>query len=138
MAVIQINKNPSRRDLTIFGLLFLAFAGLVGWMFLWRAHAPVVARAVWIAGAAITAVFFAVPPLRKPIYLGWIYATYPIGFVLSHVLLALIYYGVFTPIGVVMRLLGNDPMARRFDRSAESYWIAHDPHKSVERYFHQS
>ena len=138
MAVIQINKNPSRRDLMIFGWLFLAFAGVVGLMFLWRAHAPEVARAVWIAGAAITAVFFAVPPLRKPIYLGWIYLTYPIGFVISHVILGLVYYVVFTPIGLVMRLFGHDPMTRRFDRSAKSYWIEHDPHKSVERYFHQS
>ena len=138
MAVIPINKNPSRRDLTIFGWLFLAFAGVVGLMFLWRAHAPGVARAVWIAGAVITAVFFAVPPLRKPIYLAWIYVTYPIGFVLSHVILAIVYYLVFTPIGLVMRLFGHDPMTRRFDRSAKSYWVEHDPHTSVERYFHQS
>ena len=138
MAVIAINKNPSRRDLMIFGLLFLAFAGVVGFMFLWRAHAPGVARGVWIAGAVITAIFFAVPPLRKPIYFGWIYATYPIGFVISHVVLAIVYYGVFAPIGLVRRLFGRDPMTRRFDPSAKSYWVEHDPHKSVERYFHQS
>lgn len=138
MGVIEINKNPSRRDLMIFGLLFLAFAAIVGALFEWRTHAPGAARAVWIAGGAITALFFLAPPLRKPIYLGWSYVTFPIGFVLSHVILGFVYYVVFTIGGLGMRLAGKDPMTRKFDKAAKSYWSPHDPGTSVERYFRQS
>ena len=138
MALIEINRNPSPKELRTFGLLFLLFAGLVGAGFIWRAHALGIARAIWIGGAVIVAIFFAIPPLRKPIYLGWIYATFPIGYVVSHVALAIVYYGVFTPIGLVMRLAGHDPMTRRFDRSATTYWVEHDPSKDPKRYFRQS
>ena len=138
MSVIEIKKDPSRRDLRVFGILLLVFTAIVGALFYWRSHAPGVARTVWIAGAALVAVYFAVPPLRRLIYLGWIYVTFPIGFVVSHVILGLVYYGVFTPIGLIMRLIGHDPMHRKFDRAAQSYWVEHDPHRSVERYFRQS
>lgn len=138
MGVIEVNKNPSRRDLMVFGLVLLVFAGIVGALFYWRSHAPGVARAVWIAGAALSAVYFAVPPLRRPIFLGWSYATLPIGFVLSHVILGIVFYVFFTGIGLVMRLVGYDPMQRKPDPAAKSYWSPHDPHTSVERYFRQS
>ena len=138
MPVIEINRNPSRRDLRIFGALLLVFAGVVGALLHWRWHAPGAARAVWIAGAVLVGLYFGVPPLRRPIYLGWIYVTFPIGFVLSHVILGLVYYGVFTPMGLIMRLVGHDPMRRKMDRAAKSYWVAHDPHRSMERYFRQS
>jgi hypothetical protein len=138
MSVIEINKNPSRRELAVFGLLLALFAGVVGALFYWRSHAPGVARVVWIAGAALVALYFAVPPLRRYIYLGWIYATFPIGFVVSHIILGLVYYGVFTPLGLVMRAFGHDPMQRRMDPAAKSYWVEHDPNTGVERYFRQS
>jgi hypothetical protein len=42
---------------------------------------------------------------------------------MSHIILALVYYIVLTPIGVFMRMLGKEPLSLRFDRNAESYWI---------------
>ena len=136
MALIEINKNPSRRDLTVFGLLLLLFAGLVGAGLYVRSGAHEAARIVWIAGAALVLLFFAVRPLRHPIYLGWIYATFPIGFVLSHLVLGAVFYLVFTPLGLLMRLFGYDPLRRRFDPEATSYWVEHDPHRPG-RYFNQ-
>jgi len=136
MAVLEINRNPSRRDLAVFGILFLLFSGLVGAGLWFRSGHHEAARIVWIAGAALTALFFAVPPIRKPIYLGWIYLTFPIGFVLSHVILGAVFYLVFTPLGLIMRLFGHDPLRRRFDPVAGSYWVAHDPHRPG-RYFYQ-
>lgn len=138
MALVEVNKNPSTRELRVFGLLLLVFAGVVGALLRWKANAPDAARVVWIAGAGLVAVYFVVPPLRRPIYLAWIYATLPIGWVVSHALLAAVYYGIFTPVGLVMRLFGRDTMARRFDPAARSYWVEHDPSKDPQRYFRQS
>jgi NADH:ubiquinone oxidoreductase subunit 6 (subunit J) len=138
MALIEINRNPSRRDLILFGLLFLVFTGIVGAGLYFRRGAHDAARIVWIAGAAVMALYFAIPSLRRRIYLGWIYVTFPIGFVISHVILAAVFYLVVTPIGLLMRLLGNDPMHRRLDRAAATYWVEHDPHRNPARYFRQS
>ena len=138
MALIEINKNPSRRDLVVFGVLFLLFAGAIGAGLYFRRGAHEAARIVWIAGAIVAGLYFAIPPLRRLLYLGWTYATFPIGFVISHVILAAVFYLVVTPIGLLMRLSGNDPMRRRLDPAARTYWVEHDPHRNPARYFRQS
>jgi hypothetical protein len=61
----------------------------------------------------------------------------PIGFAVGHVLLAAVWYGLFTPVGLIMRLLGRDPLCRRPDREAESYWRPRSPQRDVRRYFRQ-
>ena len=63
--------------------------------------------------------YYAIPNVRRLLYLGWMRVFYPIGWVVSHLLLAIVYYLVLTPIGLVMRLFGGDPMHRGFDRSAK-------------------
>jgi Saxitoxin biosynthesis operon protein SxtJ len=125
MALIEINKNPSRRDLLWFGVALAAFCGVVGALLRWRFGAPDAARAVWIAGLVLPAIYFAVPPIRRPFFLGWIYASWPVGWVISHVILGITWYLVITPTGLIMRMLGRDPMRRRFDRQAATYWTPH-------------
>jgi hypothetical protein len=65
------------------------------------------------------------------------YAAYPIGWVVSHVLLGLIYFGLLTPVGWLMKLFGYDPMERRFDRAAASYWVERERQTDAGRYFKQ-
>ena len=77
------------------------------------------------------------PPVRRWIYVGWIYAAFPIGWTVSHVLIAGIYYLLITPIGLIIRATGRDPLLRKFDRSAPTYWTPHPPPGDVKRYFRQ-
>ena len=127
MALLEINRNPSRRDLAWFGAVLLLFFAVIG-AIVGRALTSDVARNVlWGAGAVLALVYYAVPGLRRPMFVGWMYAAYPMGFIVSHLLLGLVYFGVVTPIGLLMRAVGHDPMARRFDRSAPTYWIAREP-----------
>jgi hypothetical protein len=53
--------------------------------------------------------------------------------------MGLVFYAVVTPMGVAMRLAGRDPMRRRFDRAADSYWIDRQvplpPQQSMTRQF---
>jgi len=75
--------------------------------------------------------------LNRYLYVGLTLLTFPIGFILSHVLLAIVFYLVITPVGLVMRLLGRDPLQRKFNREASTYWVDHAEPKSVEEYFRQ-
>lgn len=124
MAVIEI-KEPTPRDLQWFGPLFLLFFGIIGYVVMSRAGRPNVAYGLWGASAVVVAIYYAVPSLQRKLYLGWIYAVYPIGFVLSHVIMGVVYYGVLTPIALVMRIAGRDMMTRSFDRDAKTYWVEH-------------
>jgi hypothetical protein len=126
LSLIEINKNPSRRDLFWFGAVVAALCGVIGAIFHWKLGAPSAARGFWIAGAAILVVYYAVPPLRRPMYVGWMVLCWPLGWVMSHVILGIAYFLVITPVGLIMRAFGNDPMRRKFDRSATTYWTPHE------------
>lgn len=92
---------------------------------------------LWVAGAVLTAAYLAVPRLRRPVYVGMSLAVYPIGWVLSHVILLAVFMLVVTPIALLLRALGQDPMQRRFDPSMPSYWVPHRPADDFRRYFQQ-
>jgi hypothetical protein len=137
MALIELRLDPSARDLKWFGLILLAFFGVVG-VLVWRATGSLAwPRVIWLAAAALTLAYYVARPLRRPIYVGWSYTTYPIGWVVSHVLMAVVFFGVFTTVGLLMRLFRYDPLARTFDRSAKSYWIRHEDQPDVSYYFRQ-
>jgi MFS family permease len=137
MSLIELRTDPTRKELAWFGLLLLAFLGVVG-LLAWRATGSLAgARYIWTAGAAAAVLYYAVPPLRRPMFVGWMYAAYPIGWVVSHVLLAGIYFGVLTPIGRLMAVFGYDPMTRRFEKAAASYWVERERNRDASTYFKQ-
>ncbi|MBX3402491.1 MAG: hypothetical protein KF699_03665 [Phycisphaeraceae bacterium] len=90
-----------------------------------------------LAGALGAAAVLASPALGKALYRGWMFAALPIGWTISHILLGMVYFLVFTPIGLIMRLLGKDPMERRFQPDAPTYWIKRPPPAESSRYFRQ-
>ena len=137
MALIEINANPTPRDLRWFGVLLASFAIVAGSLAQWRFQAPAAARVVWTAGAALVALYAVAPPLRRWVYVGWLYAAYPIGWTVLHLTLAITYYVVLTPIGLVLRLVRRDPLERFPDRTATSYWSVRPPVHDVRRYFRQ-
>lgn len=138
MALIEINHNPSRRELRQFGGIWLPLAlAVIGGTVYYKSGALGASLALWGIAVVACLVGWTVPQILRPVWIGWMYAAFPIGWTVSHLLLAVIYYGVVTPIGLVMRLLGRDPMARRFDRSATTYWIPHEPTTDSRRYFRQ-
>ena len=137
MALIEINKNPSQRELKWFGVLLAVFFTIVAGLLWWRASQPTAAVVALGLGLVLVVVYAAFPGLRRWVYLGWMYAALPIGWVVSHVLLGIIFYLIMTPIGLTMRLFGYDPMSRRFDRGADTYWVRRDPESDTRRYFRQ-
>ncbi len=137
MGMIEINKNPSRRDLAWFGFVLLIFLVMVGYMVGRITASTRVSQAIWALGGILTLVYYAIPPVRRMIFVGWMYLAYPIGYVVSHLLLGLIYFGLMTPVGLLLRMFGHDAMSRRFDPTAGSYWVKKDAQTDVSRYFRQ-
>lgn len=131
------NKNPSPRELKQFGALWLLFFTLVGAIIWHRTDSEIVALGIWGTAMAIGVVGFVVPAFMRLVYLGMSYLAFPIGWVVSHVLVALIYYLVLTPIALVLKVAGYDPMERRFDPSMESYWVRQPKAPDPRRYFRQ-
>jgi len=113
------------------------FFCFVGGMIRWRTGATTVPYTLGGIGLALGAAYYAVPPLRRWMYLGWMYLVFPIGFVVSLTLLAVVYFVVLTPIALLVRLAGKEPLFKSFDRAASTYWTKRPPAPPSERYFRQ-
>jgi hypothetical protein len=96
-----------------------------------------VASVAWGVGAAGALAIWASRAFGRRLYFGWMYAAMPVGWTISHLVLGLVYYFVLTPVGLAMRLAGNDPMKRKPDPKAESYWIERKPNPDPTRAFRQ-
>ncbi len=77
--------------------------------------------------AAILAIALVRPVLLAPANRLWLKFGLLLNRIVTPVVMALIFFGVLTPFAIVMRLAGKDPMRRRFDAAAPSYWIAREP-----------
>lgn len=137
MALLEINRKIGKRQLRQFAMVWLVLWGLIGWMVYRHTHAIQVPRILWIAAAVSGAFGLLLPRFMRGLYLGTIYLVYPIGWVISHLILGFVFYVVLTLIGLMMKVFGHDPMERKFDRAAGSYWTAYSPEGKVERYFRQ-
>jgi hypothetical protein len=78
------------------------------------------------------------PQVIRPLYVFLTAITYPIGWVVSHVLLAVLYFGIFTPFAVAFRLVGRDVLGRRKRPGQSSYWTPKPAPVDVRSYFRQS
>ena len=123
------------RSLVIgFPIIAMLFA-VSAWV---KAHAiPSWTLPLGSGGAAVGAALWLVPQIARPFYLAWYFLACCIGIVVSNALLIAAYYLVFTPAGVLMRLLGRDPMKRRPDPHAKTYWRKAETVTDPARYFRQ-
>jgi hypothetical protein len=137
MALTTFNRDPSPADLRTFGRLLVPFVVVAGGLVRLRTGSAPAGVAVWAVGGVLAAVFLAAPAARRPIFVGWNGLAYPIGWVVSHVVLAVVFYLVFTPIGFVVRRFSRDPLERRFEPARPSYWVERDEPPPVGRYFRQ-
>ncbi len=135
MALIRL-RAPSASDLRWFGAVLLALFGLIGAVVLWRTGSLRAAALLWSVGAAAALVYYALRPLRHPMYRGFMSLVAPIGWVVTHLLLGVVFYGLMLPIGLLLRLFSYDPMRRRLETATESYWTPRKQSRS-ERYFRQ-
>jgi hypothetical protein len=103
----------------------------------WRGHTTFPAVLAGL-GAALAGLALIAPHWLRPVHTYWMRGAEALGWFNTRVLLGLVYFLMMTPIGVLMRLLGRDPLNRRL-RDRSSYWIARprqpNPRDSMERRF---
>ena len=138
MSLIEINWHPSRKELRNFGKIALIASALISFLlYMLKGLGIQWALIIFSIGFIIFLGSMTSLKLTRMIYLGLILVTLPIGWVVSFILLASFYFLVLTPIGLVFRLIGRDPLCRKFDSTADSYWLTRRAPDSLDRYFHQ-
>jgi len=117
----QIEGSSDR----VFGLVF---AGVFLVIAVW----PLVHGAPPRWWALVVSAVFGGIALLKPMLLArlnrlWMKLGILLGRIVAPVALAILFYGVFTPIGAVMRLAGKDPLRLKRDPHSPSYWLRRQP-----------
>ena len=137
MALLEINMNPPRAQLASFGRLWAPlFAMVISTMF-WDVGLFPGCTISLSAGLLIALVGWVRPEWLKPLFVFLMLVTFPIGIVVGFVLMGFVYYLCIMPIGIILRLLGRDPLIKVFDRDTESYWIKRSDTIPVAQYFKQ-
>lgn len=104
-------------------MLLLAVAGIGGWRLVRRGvELPIVSAIVGVLVVAAL-VGLVVPRALALPYRGWMFVGHAMGLVTTPIVLTLVYLVVFTPGRFLLRLFGIDPLARRWDERAKTYWI---------------
>jgi len=144
VAAVEINWAPSERQLRQFGFIGLAAVPVLCWFFsgapspsTWGAPTTLMICGV-AAGLVMGILAWLQPSLLKYFFIGATLAAFPIGFVLSEVIIFLIYALLFVPVAFVFRFIGRDALQRQLDREAKTYWTAKETPKDLESYFRQS
>ena len=135
--MVPIRWNPDRTTLGQFSEGWMFALGMVAApLALWRGQ-PGLALGLWIAAVAGRVVGMVAPMWMRPVFVGLTLATWPIGWVTSHLALAIVYYGTITPIGLLRRAGGRDPLNQAIDRTADSYWSTVRPNVRPDKDFRQ-
>ena len=122
LVVDEIVRGSSNRSFGVTFAVLFAFIGL--WPLMRgrsvRGWALVVAAAFFLAALAF-------PRVLAPLNRLWLRFGLVLHACISPVIMGLVFYTTVTPIGLVRRLLGKDPLRLRFDRDAVTYWIERHP-----------
>ncbi|RPI29654.1 MAG: sxtJ [Acidobacteria bacterium] len=118
-------STKSNQQLRRFGLIVglgLSIIGTVSW---YRGHstAPLV---MWSIAVGLVLLGLVYPPALRPVEKGWIRFGNVLGWINTRIILTLLFALVVTPIGAIARLF-RDPLNRRLDPNAQSYWISRTP-----------
>lgn len=144
--LIEIDLNPSVKTLRQFGVIaFFGFGFLAALAYyeklvfsfgLGEARIPLT---IAFAGLGTLAALFSLifPKANRVLYVGMTLLAFPIGFVVSYVIMGALFFLIIGPIALIMRLVGRDSMRLRYDREASTYWSDARPPRDKESYFHQ-
>ena len=130
----HIRWNPSRRDLRTFGVTMLVGFAVLGAIAAFRSGGVTgTAKTLWALGAAL-ALTSVIPGVGRAAYFLVNLPAAIIGFCMSRVALAIMFFLVVTPVGAILRVFGKDLLQRK---PASGGWVALDSNNEASRYYQQ-
>lgn len=119
------NIKSEKKDLRNFGLIIGIALGLLAGLLWWKG------RDIYSIFAIIASAFillgFILPSVLKPLQKAWMTLAVIMGWIMTRIILGILFYLVFTAIGGISRLFGKQFLDLKIDRSIKSYWIKREP-----------
>lgn len=118
----EVTKSTLRQ----FGLMIGGIFLLIGlWPFVWRQEAV----RIWavVPGSLLAMAGLVMPGILKHLYQGWMWVGHIMGWVNTRIILGVLFYGIVTPMGLIMKMTGHDPMRRNYEPDALTYRVIRQP-----------
>ena len=127
------------RELRGYGCSMAVLCGALGALVHDRFDFAAAAGALWALGALGLSLALTSPARLAPMYRLWMTGTRPLRWLVSHLALGLMFFGILTPIGWLLRLRGHDPLRLRVRPNAgeRTLWTEVKPDDRPERAFQQ-
>lgn len=131
--IMEMDKKSLREFGIITGsIVAVLFGLLLPWLFgfnypLWP----------WYVLAVLAGVALVIPMALNPVYKVWMRFGLVMAWINTRIILGVVFYFVFAPVAVLLKLLGKDPMRRKLDAKIQSYRITskHNPSNQMEKPF---
>jgi hypothetical protein len=130
----DLDWSPSRRVLRQFSALCLILLLTVGCWHRSRGH-EIRAEILFILALSIGPLGLARPGAVRPLFITWMMLVFPIGWVVSRLAIAAMYFGVIVPLGLLFKLIRRDVLCRRYEPEVDTYWVQRPATVPVTSYF---
>jgi len=114
------NIKSEKNDLRSFGFIIGTILLIITGFLFWREKESF--QIFLVIGITLFLIAIAIPAVLKPVYWVWMIFAIILGWFMTRLILSLLFYVVFTTIGLTLRLLGKQFLELRWDKSKESYW----------------
>jgi len=115
------NIKSGKRELRQFGITIGFVLGFLGSWFLWRDKEG--GSLLLIIATLFLLLGIILPNLLKPLHKLWMTLAVLLGWLMTRIILIVLFYLVVTPIGLLAKLSGKDFLNRKFNRDAQTYWM---------------
>lgn len=113
------------------GAVFLAVGLLTGW----RGHWPfAVSAAAALVGALLMVLGWLAPAMLAGTRRRWMAMAEVLSVISTRIILAFVFFGIITPLGMAMRLFGWDPLAGKLG-PRHSHWVDYPATQRDTRHF---
>jgi hypothetical protein len=131
MAIIEEIKNikGDKSDWKKFGITMAVILTIIGFVLLWKKNHYYDYFFFPAAAFLITGLFL--PSVLKPVYKAWMALSVVMGFIMTRVIMVIIFYLIVTPLGLIASMSGKKFLDMKIDESAKSYWIAREKTQKV-------
>ncbi len=118
--------SPDNRQLRRFGWTVGVILAVIG---IWPAviHEEGVRWWALVPGVLLTVLGAVAPRLLVGIHDVWLKLGHGLCWVNTRIIMGILFYGLITPVGLLMRVLGHDPMHRRFSPDLDTYRVVREP-----------
>jgi len=127
--------GKEKRQIRSFAIALAVVLAILGSLPALKGREPIIW--LYILSAIILVLGLFSPIILRPVFKVWMLIARAIGIFNTYLFLSLIFYLIFSPIGLILRILRKDFLDRNIEPNKTSYWKPSEEPESADEYFHQ-